>query len=209
MYYAAPHVTSVSPSFGHVKAAKPVTVAVAGSGFACLSAGCSDLLCRFGNRPDQYIYVKAALVSETQVNCVVPQYTKPDVLNVEVTINGESYTNDNKTYGFFDPFVLSARPRLIATDGTTKVAVEGLGFVDSGQAKVLYANKTAAIVCSGSNCTKPAVFRDKRTLVAPTFAQSEVTYKSSGKSVLWDPMYIEATVLGDEFTDNQVEVFYY
>lgn len=27
--------------------------------------------------------------------------------------------------------------------------------------------------------------------------------------MLWDPMYIDATVIGDGFTDNQVEVFYY
>jgi len=55
------------------------------------------------------------------VRCKVPQYTKPDVLDVELTINDESYTSDNKTYGFFDPFVIDAIPRLIATDGSTKV----------------------------------------------------------------------------------------
>jgi len=43
------------------------------------------------------------------------------VLFVEVTVNGESYTNDNKTFGYFDPFVLDADPKLLATDGTTKV----------------------------------------------------------------------------------------
>lgn len=54
---------------------------------------------------------------------MAPQYTKPDVLKVEVTVNGESYTNDNKTYGYFDPFVLDAVPRLIATNGSTVVDV--------------------------------------------------------------------------------------
>ena len=57
-FYQAPHVTSITPSYGHVKAAKDVTVDVAGSGFECFDEDCSDLLCRFGNRPSQYIYVK-------------------------------------------------------------------------------------------------------------------------------------------------------
>jgi hypothetical protein len=26
---------------------------------------------------------------------------------------------------------------------------------------------------------------------------------------MWDPIFIDATVMGDEFTDNQVTLFYY
>ena len=26
---------------------------------------------------------------------------------------------------------------------------------------------------------------------------------------MWDPVYLDATVIGEEFTENQVEVFYY
>jgi hypothetical protein len=207
-YYASPHITAITPSYGHVKAAKGVTIELSGSGFEC-SDDCADLLCRFGNHPDQYIYAKGDFVSSELVRCKVPQYTKPDVLKVELTTNGESYTSDNKTYGFFDPFVLDATPRLIATDGSTQVAIKGIGFVDSGQAKALYSNRSSAVVCSGSQCVKPAVFKDKHTLVAPTFAQADVKYQGKDKSVLWDPLYIDATVIGDEFTENEVELFYY
>ena len=129
---------------------------------------------------------------------------------MEVTVNGESYTSDNQTYGFFDPFVLDAEPRLLSTDGTTLVAVKGIGFVDSGQAKALFSNRTHPLSCSGgADCVKAASFQDKSTLITPTFAQSEVKYQASGKGVAWNPMYIDATVIGDEFTENQVELFYY
>jgi len=94
-------------------------VELRGSGFECFDSDCSELKCRFGNGPEQYIYVQGELASSESVRCKVPQYTKPDVLEVELTINAESYTSDNKTYGFFDPFVLDAVPRLIATDGST------------------------------------------------------------------------------------------
>jgi hypothetical protein len=26
---------------------------------------------------------------------------------------------------------------------------------------------------------------------------------------MWDPIYVDATVIGDEFTENEVELFYY
>jgi len=181
-YYATPHVTSVSPAFGHVKALSDPTIDIGGSGFRCLSDDkkeddCSDLLCRFGNSPEAYVYVKAAYVSSSQVRCKVPQYTKPDVLFVEVTVNGESYTNDNKTFGYFDPFVLDAEPKLLATDGSTAVQIKGLGFVDSGQARAAYGNRTHALTCGGNDaCAKPATFVDKHTLNTTSFRQDELKY---------------------------------
>jgi len=47
-------------------------------------------------------------------------------------MNGLDYTGDGKTYGYFDPYVLNAEPRLISVEGTTKVRIKGFGFVDSG-----------------------------------------------------------------------------
>lgn len=201
LYYAAPHVTSISPAFGHVKTTKDQVIEITGTGFACYDDDCSDLLCRFGNQPDEYIFVKATLASSTLVRCKVPQYTKPDVLNVEVTVNGESYTSDNKTYGYFDPFVLDANPKMLAIDGSTNIQIKGIGFVDSGQCKAAYDNRTSYLQCGGQVCAKPAVFIDKNTLNTTSFPQSEVRY-SSGNNVGWDPMFIDALVWGDQFTQN-------
>lgn len=199
LYYAAPHITSITPAFGHVKTTKDQVIEVAGSGFACYDEDCADLLCRFGNQPDEYIFTKATLASGSLLRCKVPQYTKPDVLNVEVTINGESYTSDNKTYGYFDPFVLDANPKLLSTDGSTHVQIKGLGFVDSGQCKAAYDNRTSSLTCDGGVCSRSAVFIDKNTLNTTSFPQSEVKY-SHGGHVNWDPMYIDALVMGDQFT---------
>lgn len=169
LYYTAPHVSSITPAFGHVKTTKDQVIEVAGTGFACYDEDCADLMCRFGNQPDEYIFTKATLASSTLIRCKVPQYTKPDVLNVEVTINGESYTSDNKTYGYFDPFVLDANPKLLSTDGSTHVQIKGLGFVDSGQCKASYDNRTDSLTCSGSHCAKSATFIDKNTLNTTSF----------------------------------------
>jgi len=54
------------------------------------------------------IHVPGTLVNSNTIKCKIPKYTKPDVLTVEVALNGEDYTVDNKTYGFYDPYVIDA-----------------------------------------------------------------------------------------------------
>ena len=55
------------------------------------------------------------------------------MLKVEVSMNGDDYTTDGLTYGYFDPYILEVHPRLISTTGNTVVKVKGIGFVDSGE----------------------------------------------------------------------------
>ena len=85
---------------------------------------------RFGD-PDNGIYVKGEHINDNTVRVAVPKYTKPDVLPVELTFNGQDYTHDNQTYGFFDPYVLDVKPRLIYYKGTTLVRLYGFGFVNA------------------------------------------------------------------------------
>jgi hypothetical protein len=49
---------------------------------------------RFGDG-DNAIFVKGERISDEKVRAKVPKYTKPDVLNVEITFNGQDYTHDN------------------------------------------------------------------------------------------------------------------
>jgi hypothetical protein len=60
---------------------------------------------RFGEN-ENAIYVKGERISDEKIRVLVPRYSKPDVLLVEATFNGQDYTHDNQTYGFFDPFIL-------------------------------------------------------------------------------------------------------
>lgn len=66
-FYASPHITSITPPFGGVKAAKEQIIDVGGTGFTCQDETCSDLKCRFGDTPDTYIFVQAKYVSNTQI----------------------------------------------------------------------------------------------------------------------------------------------
>jgi hypothetical protein len=92
--------------------------------------------------------LKAELISDTKVKVKIPKYTKPDVLRVELTLNGIDFTADKKTYGYFDPYVLNAEPRLIATDGSTMLKIKGFGFVNSGKSQSLFNGTNKKMQCA-------------------------------------------------------------
>ena len=140
---------------------------------------------RFGKPPDNAIYVKGDLVEQGTIECLVPKYAKPDVMQVEVSFNGLDYTNDNMTFGYYDPYVIDVEPRLLATDGTTDITVKGLGFVNSGETKVKYMNLLDPFKCDGAedNCIHEAPFIDKNHLWAHTLPQKSIIYTRSNTTL--------------------------
>ena len=137
------------PTYGPVKHKNDAYMEIEGTNFKCPDVNCSELMVRFGDA-DAGIYHKGYWLNDTFIKVKIPKYTKPDVLRVELTLNGKDYTNDGKTYGYFDPYVLNAEPRLISVEGTTKVRIKGFGFVASNQTKALYSSPTSNdILCNG------------------------------------------------------------
>ncbi len=87
-------------------------------------------------------------------------------------MNGLDFTNDNKTYGYFDPYLIDAQPRLLSINGTTIVTLTGIGFVDSGTIYTKYSNNSNEVACDGKPCTRNAKFIDANHIETSTFAQS-------------------------------------
>lgn len=87
VYYNAPRITNINPSYGPVKSPNNQTIDIKGQNFVCPDNNCNDLTVRFGD-PAAAIYVRGEKVADDTIRCVVPKYTKPDVLPVEVTFNG-------------------------------------------------------------------------------------------------------------------------
>ena len=91
-------------------------------------------------------------------------------------MNGDDYTNDMVTYGFYDAFVLNVSPRLIARRGGTKLTIKGFGFVNSGTSEIASkfgSLKQGNLLCNDQTpCTAPAKFVDKNTITTNTLPQS-------------------------------------
>ena len=202
--------TSIDPHFGPVKSPNDETAILYGLNFVCPQNDCSKVTVRFGDH-DYGTYVPGTVLSSTSIQVHVPKYTKPDILPVEVSMNGKDYTNDHVTYGFFDAFVLSVNPRLVVKRGYTKLTVRGFGFVNSeaSQLKSKFRSKEEGdLLCNQvTPCIVPAEFIDKNTMTTESLPQSTVKY-SDGTTIGTDGFTVDVSVYGGQFTDNKIEVYY-
>jgi len=132
-YYPSPVIDSIEPAFGEVRHSPDEVITVRGRNFDCQNQNnCKDLKCRFGEEPN-FLTVKGTLIDSGTINCPMPNYPQPEILPVEVSMNGEDFSNDGIEFGFYDPFVLNVTPKLISKSGSTKVTVNGFGFVDTAK----------------------------------------------------------------------------
>lgn len=79
LYYESPSITGIEPKFGPVKNPLNESVDITGKNFKCPDTECKDLYVRFGPA-DNGIKVKGERVDANTIRCVIPKYTKPDVL---------------------------------------------------------------------------------------------------------------------------------
>jgi hypothetical protein len=149
------------------------------------------------------------VVDSKTIKIKVPKYAKPDVLTVEITMNGADYTNNKKTFGFFDPYIIDAHPKLINTRGTTMVTIKGLGFVDSDQLSTKFSGKDDDIQCGDQPCVQKSVFLNSKSIKTATKPQKDMNYKKSGSNVMWDPFQVSVAVITGKYTDNKVYLQYY
>ena len=115
--------------------------------------------------------MKGEFTTGNNVRCLIPAYPAPETLNVDVSFNGLDYSNDNVTFGYIDPFVLSVEPRLISAKGGTRVSLKGYGFVKMEYEKMKAAFKSEGVMltCTAGNCTKPYTVVDEKRITLEAF----------------------------------------
>ena len=209
LYYNAPVVSTVNPRVGPVKNPSNEKAVIGGRNFECPDGDCSNVKVRFGDEQFGTV-IKGTVLSSTQIQVTVPHYPKPDIMNVDVSMNGDDFTNDHVTYGFFDAYVLDVIPKLIPTQGGTKLNVKGFGFVNTEEGiKSKFASKEQGdFTCtSGTPCINSATFIDKNNIETLSQPQDAMAYNNSN-NIGNDPFTVEVSVYGNSFTENKIQVYY-
>ena len=193
-----------------MKSTEETTLIVKGKNFKCPENDCSKLRCRFGEGSES-IYTEGTRINDNEIQCKVPIYSKPDVLRLEVTLNGQDFTNNGFTYGYFDPFIYKVTPPLVSKRGNTTITIHGHGFVNtsSEHLKVRFGFLDKKLSCNGRPCIKRATFIDKNTIITTTFAYREVVYEETQEEVNNDKFAVEVSVYRDPFTCNNITIFYF
>ena len=91
------------------------------------------------------------------------------------------------------------------------MTIKGFGFVNSGSTEIF--SKFGSLTRGDLNCRDaktciaPGHFVDKNTITTLSLPQSVVNYQD-GANIGENPMTVEASVYGDDFTENDIEVYY-
>ena len=210
-YYVSPRISNIYPQFGPVSSPKPVTMFIKGTNFNCPDEKCQYLQVRFG-KGDESVYVPGVKVNETEIHCQVPKFNKPDVVPVEITLDGYYFTTDKIEYGFYDPYIWRVTPKIVSKKGNTTITIKGNGFVNTTGTwlKIRYGDTNKKLICKGGPCIVMGKYIDKNTIEAQTFAYTDVIVEKTGFSLEREEQFsVEVSVFGDYFTENHIKILYF
>ena len=143
----------------------------------------------------------------------MPKYNTPNVLKVDVSMDGEDFTTDNLEYGFFDPYILSVEPKLVSTKGGTPLSIKGYGFVNvsSDRIRVRYGTRERPLVCGATHspCVVNARYINKNEIQCETLPQRDMNYDSDKSNVNFDEFAVEVSLFEAEYTHNNITIMYY
>ena len=209
LFYSSPVILSISPNIGPVKNIVGGNITVNGKDFICATSDCEDLTCRYGTFPYP-LFLKGYYKDVKTVLCPIISYSRPEVITIEITMNGKDFTNNGVNYTFFDAFVLSASPRFFTERGGTNVTVHGFGFANTGnELKCRLGNVDKPLLCKGKPCEFPAKFVSDTKMICVMPPKSEITYKGSEEPLTTDDISIEVSVKDNVFTTSDVKIRYF
>jgi len=205
VYYEAPKITNIDPKFGPVKPDEERNLTVTGRYFICPDSNCEHTRCRWGTHPYP-IYTKAIVIDAHQIKCLIPQLSRPEVVEVEISLNDFDYTQDHFTYSYFDAFVLDLSPHMGPRTGGTNITVHGFGFANTGSDKLQckYGSKERPLLCNYKPCIFPATYISETEVICVSPPQVQMTYADTGNNVDGDPFAVEISVDGQKFTASHI-----
>jgi len=209
-YYNSPRVTALYPAFAPIGCENPIVLFIKGNNFNCPNNDCSMIKVRFGTG-DEAIEVSGTYISSTEIHCIVPKSNRPDVVRVEISLDGEYFTSDKREFGYYEAYTWKVNPKMVSRKGNTTIQIHGYGFVNTTGTylKVRYGYLHKKLVCKGRPCIVPAKYVDKNTIEAQTFAYNDVVYEKTGLPINQDDFAVEVSVYGDTFTRNNASIFYF
>jgi len=117
-YFTLPNITGLSPLYGPLKSKDFTDINVLLDNYYCIE-NCDKIVCRFTSKNNVF-EEKGRYIGPNRVNCTVPRVNIPDVMKVEVSMNGgEDFTNNKNNFTFYDPYIIRVTPKMISSSGGT------------------------------------------------------------------------------------------
>lgn len=202
-FLESPSISDIEPKFGPVKYEEARNVTVQGLNFVCVSSNCAELQCRWGTRPYP-IYTTGVFKDDKHVICNVPNLPRPEAVELEITLNGNDYTNDKKVYTYYDAFVLDILPRFGSDHGNTSISAVGFGFANTTELSCKFGSKDKPLKCNFKECIVKAEFISDTEVICPSYSWFDMVYERTGEHIGSEGFAVEVAVRDKKFTESGV-----
>ena len=212
-FFLMPNITEINPMYGPLKTPEKQKVTVKLDNYYC-SDNCDQIKCRYKSS-NNIIYEKGEYLAPDTISCDVPSVSNPDSYNLEASFNnGDDFTNNGLNYTFYDPYVIRVEPQMVSSKGNTTVSIYGYGFADSGKnLKVLFGSENNEegnkLTCDYKSCVTQGEYVDSHVVKVKTFPRKEIVVDKTGEVLGYDRFPVEVSVYNDDFTKNNVTIFYF
>ena len=212
-FFIMPNITSINPRYGPLKSTERKEITVNLDNYYC-NGDCENIQCKYSSSNNIFIE-KGRYVGPNTISCGIPQVNTPESYNVEASFNnGDDFTNNGHNYTFYDPYVIKVEPQMVSSKGNTTVNIYGYGFADSGKnLKVLYGSEDDEtgdkLTCDYKDCVTQGEYVDSHLVKARTRPRKEITVDKTGEVLGYQRFPVEVSVYNDDFTNNNVTIFYY
>ena len=217
-FFQMPNILDISPKFAPLKSAHQQKVKLTLDNYYIPeeTLESNNLKCKFKSisQDSNKVFIEnAEYKGPNEIECETPNVNTPESFNIEASFNnGDDYTNNNHNFTFYDPYIISIEPQMVSSKGGTNLTIHGFGFADSGSdLKSLFGNsvnENGTLFCNGDRCIENAYYIDSNTISTITKPRNEISYRN-GKPLGNERFPVEASVYNDDFTNNNITIFYY
>jgi len=210
-YFNLPNITDINPKYGPLKSNNFDEIKVYLDNYYCRADDCNErIVCKYKSKNNVF-FERGVYLGPNRISCLVPQVNIPESFNIEVSFNeGEDYTNNGFKYTFYDPYVIRIEPQMISSKGKTKIKIHGYGFAESGEnLKVKFGSVGRSIKCDEKPCIVSGEYVTENLILAETFPRKEVYLDKTEQVFGYERFPVEVSVYNDDFTNNNLTIFYY
>lgn len=230
VFYLLPNITSIEPQYGPLIFEENKKVKIHLDNYYC-TEDCEKIVCKYSSK-NLFLIEKGYYKGPNLLECDIPSVNSPEAYNVEVSFNdGEEFTNNKHTYTFYRPYVLGVEPQMIPSKGNTKLFIHGYGFADSQEnLKVKFGNENIKCLKDLSllnnneeyfkdlnynntnifeDCITNAQFINQNMIEVFTLPRKNIFDASQKQSLHYERFPLEVSVFNDDFTRNNLTIFYY
>ena len=134
-FYTVPHIATVLPEYGVFTGGSEVDLLPTVDSPFVKPSGTNQITCRFIGVTGAGVTAIVAGEFDTLtggIHCLAPTVKSGMTAKLEVALNGQQYTNDQKSFAF-TPVVTAMDMIMGPTSGNTRIEVWGSGFIDAGE----------------------------------------------------------------------------